>query len=188
MRYLNRPYYVGLLSAAAMHGAAHQQPQEHFVVTNFPVMRPTTKKDIKINYVSKKEITASLLEQRKTDTGYLQVSSLEPTATDLSQFEDRTGGLNRAATVINELTEEMKTDRINADLTEAVPVTVLQRLDFLLDVMLEERTLADRLYAVSRQAELTFYRVPLKASQSVKGCPSDPRWKVVINTDIEIDE
>jgi hypothetical protein len=26
MRFLGQPYYVGLLSAAAIHGAAHQQP------------------------------------------------------------------------------------------------------------------------------------------------------------------
>jgi predicted transcriptional regulator of viral defense system len=188
MRYLSRPYYVGLLSAAALHGAAHQQPQEYFVVTNFPAMRPTEKKNIKINYISKKEIEDSLLEQRKTATGYLRVSSPELTATDLIQFEERVGGLNRAATVISELAEEVKPDRLSTDFVEAVPVTVVQRLGFLLDVVLEERTLADRLYEVGQQAELTFYRIPLKPSQAVKGYSSDPRWKVIVNTEIEIDE
>ena len=46
MKYLNRPYYVGLLNAASYYGAAHQQPQEFFVFTRFPVMRPTQKKGI----------------------------------------------------------------------------------------------------------------------------------------------
>jgi len=32
MNYLQRPYHVGLLSAAALYGAAHQQPQEYFVI------------------------------------------------------------------------------------------------------------------------------------------------------------
>lgn len=40
-RYLNRPYYLSLISAAAYHGAAHQKPQEYFVMTSFPAMRPT---------------------------------------------------------------------------------------------------------------------------------------------------
>jgi predicted transcriptional regulator of viral defense system len=31
MKMLNRRYYVGLISAAALHGAAHQQPMEYFV-------------------------------------------------------------------------------------------------------------------------------------------------------------
>lgn len=34
MKFLGQPYYVGLLSAAALHGAAHHQPQEFQVVTN----------------------------------------------------------------------------------------------------------------------------------------------------------
>src|SRR6266496_3549594 len=34
MRFHGHPYYVGLLSAAALHGAGHQQPQEFQVVTN----------------------------------------------------------------------------------------------------------------------------------------------------------
>ncbi len=43
MKFLERKYYVGLLNAAALHGASHQQPQEYFVVTEYPVMRPTNK-------------------------------------------------------------------------------------------------------------------------------------------------
>ena len=188
MRYLNRPYYVGLLSAAALYGAAHQQPQEYYVITDFPVLRPTLKKGIKINYVSKKEIPEDLLEKRKTDTGYLLVSSPELTATDLIQFESRIGGLNRATSVLNELREEMKTDRINERILEVVPVTVIQRLGFLLDVVLEEKMLADHLYEISRYAQLKFFRTPLKASGAVKELSSDQRWKVIVNTEIEIDE
>lgn len=188
MGYMNRPYYVGLLSAAALHGAAHQQPQEYFVITNFPALRPTNKKGIKINYVSKKEIPDSLLEKRKTDTGYLWTSSPELTSIDLIQFANRLGGLNRTATVINELTEEMKINRINETLLAAVHVTVIQRLGFLLDNVLEQKRLANHLYKISRKANLNFYRIPLNPSKAVKGLPSDERWKVIVNTDIEIDE
>jgi predicted transcriptional regulator of viral defense system len=55
MKFLQRPYYVALLNAASFHGASHQQPQEYFVMTNFPVLRPTQKKGLKINYISIKE-------------------------------------------------------------------------------------------------------------------------------------
>src|SRR5690606_34577281 len=43
MKFIEKPYYVGLLNAAAFYGAAHQQPQEYFVLTTFPVLRPTKK-------------------------------------------------------------------------------------------------------------------------------------------------
>jgi len=36
MNYLEQPYYVGVLSAAALYGAAHQQPQQFQVVTTAP--------------------------------------------------------------------------------------------------------------------------------------------------------
>ena len=63
MKYLQRPYYVALLNAAAFHGASHQQPQEYFVMTDFPVLRPTQKKGLKINYISIKEFPQSLIEK-----------------------------------------------------------------------------------------------------------------------------
>jgi predicted transcriptional regulator of viral defense system len=33
MKFHGQPYYVGILSAAALHGAAHQQPQEFQIIT-----------------------------------------------------------------------------------------------------------------------------------------------------------
>ena len=50
MVYLDRKYYVGLLSAAALHGAAHQQPQDFFIVTSIPALRPISAKGAKINF------------------------------------------------------------------------------------------------------------------------------------------
>ena len=37
MDFLDRPYYVGLLSAAAIHGAAHQQPMVFQVITDMVI-------------------------------------------------------------------------------------------------------------------------------------------------------
>jgi hypothetical protein len=62
MKNLNRPYYVGLLNAAALHGAGHQQPQTFCAVSNFPVLRPTIKKGIRINYLTIKEIPIHYVE------------------------------------------------------------------------------------------------------------------------------
>ena len=187
MQSLERPYYLGLLNAAAFYGAAHQQSQEFFVFTNFPVLRPTNKKGLKINYISKKEIPATLLESRKTESGYLKVSSPELTAADLVQFEKRIGGLNRAATVLNELADEMKTENINDAFLKEIPVTTIQRLGYLLDKIEGRETLSNHLYDLSKKNGLPFFRIPLKASGKVKGFSSDERWKVIINIEIEPD-
>ena len=41
--YLEQPYYVGLLSAASLQGAAHQQPQQFQVVTTAPNVKSARK-------------------------------------------------------------------------------------------------------------------------------------------------
>ena len=50
MGYVGHPYYVGLLSAAAYHGAAHQQPQQFLVVAAVP-MRPVRVGRVNIVFV-----------------------------------------------------------------------------------------------------------------------------------------
>lgn len=188
MQFLERPYYIALLNAAAYHGASHQQPQEYFVMTNFPVLRATHKKGLKINYISIKHIPEKLLAQRKTEAGYLNISSPALTATDLIQFEKRIGGINRAATVLTELAEVMKPSDFDPALLGHAPVTALQRLGYLLEFVCSRPDLADALYGAIEKQPLNCFRTPLKASGATKGFSSENRWKVIVNIEIEIDE
>jgi len=188
MKNLNRPYYLALLNAAGFYGASHQQPQEFFVVTNFPVLRTTQKKGLKINYLSKKTIPEALLESKKTETGYLKISNPILTACDLIQFEKRVGGINRVSTVLNELAEAIKPEMFNNDLFEFVPLTTLQRLGYILETVLENDLLASALYKTIEQKKMNFFRTPLKTSSSLAGFPINERWKIIMNTEIEIDD
>jgi predicted transcriptional regulator of viral defense system len=189
MHYLNRKYYLSLLNAAALHGASHQQPQSYFVTTEYPVLRATNKKGIRINYISTKQLpTDSLIEKRKTETGYIFVSNPILTAVDLISFEKRIGGMNRAATVINELVEQITPRKIGESLIGYAHVTSLQRLGLLLEEFIHRKDLADKLYRECRKAGLTFYQIPLKASGDKKSGPINEKWKIVINTEIEIDK
>jgi len=188
MKFLERPYYLALLNAAAYHGASHQQPQEFFVVTKFPVLRHTLKKGLKVNYISKKEIPEKLLEIKKTESGYLKISNPILTATDLIQFEKRVGGINRVVTVLNELVEVIKPGDFNDFIVANTPVTALQRLGFILDKVIENHVLADALFQTLERVGTKLFRIPLKASAPIKGFSSDERWKVIINTEIEIAE
>lgn len=188
MKFLHRPYYLSLLSAAAFHGASHQQPQEFFVITNFPVLRSTRKKGLKVNYISKREISEQQLEIRKTESGYLKISNPALTATDLIQFEKRVGGMNRVASVLNELAEVIKPTDFDKLFIENTPVTALQRLGYILDKVIENKILADSLYEMLIQNKAKMFRVPLKASAPTKGFSSDERWKVIVNTEIDIEE
>jgi len=188
MKNIERPYYLALLNAAGFYGASHQQPQEFFVVTNFPVLRTTQKKGIKIHYVSKKNIPEILLESKKTETGYLKISNPALTACDLIQFEKRVGGINRVSTVLNELTESIKPEMFSDDLFDYVPVTTLQRLGYILETVLENKLLSNALYKVLEKKEINFFRTPLKTAVSVAGFHINDRWKVIVNTEVEIDD
>jgi len=188
MKYTGKPYYVGLLSAAALHGAAHQRSQEFFVMNQLPALRPTTKKGIKINYVGRKEIPGSFLVQKKTDAGFVNVSNPELTAIDLLQYEKHIGGLNRAASVIYELSEVISAEKITEEFISFLPVVMLQRLGYILDKVIGRNEIADKIYKVMSNKYSNWERMPLKSGKAEKGCPSDSKWKIVINHDIEIDE
>lgn len=184
-KFLERPYYVSLLNAAAFHGAAHQQPQEYFVMTDFPAMRPTQKSGLKINYISIKNFDESLVEKRKTEAGFMNISKPVLTATDIIQFEKRIGGLNRAATVISELAEAIKPEDVNTNLLNHVSITILQRLGYILEFICDEAILADALFHVLNNQNLL--RIPLKASTKKVGFSSKNRWNIIVNSNIEID-
>jgi predicted transcriptional regulator of viral defense system len=187
MNYNNRKYYLALLNAAVFHGASHQQPQEFFVITGFPQMRVTNKKGIKINYISKKNISENFTESRKTETGYIKISSPILTATDLIQFQKRVGGLSRVATVLEELSDEIKSEHITEEFVKEIPLVTLQRLGYILDKILNKKIIAEQLYNTCLQAELKFNRKPLSESGEKKGFPFDEKWKMIINTEVESD-
>jgi len=187
MKHLNRPYYVGLLNAAAFHGASHQQPQEYFIFTVMPVLRPISKKGQKINFVSISELNPKFLVDIKTEMGYLKVANPLLTATDLIQFEKKIGGLNRATTILEELSEKINPEQINIEILNHVAVSTWQRLGYIWENVLEEKVLAENLFQKLEKNEKNLFRIPLKASGTKNNFPTNNRWKIIINTTIETD-
>ncbi|HET9058130.1 MAG TPA: type IV toxin-antitoxin system AbiEi family antitoxin [Chitinophagaceae bacterium] len=188
MKFLERKYYVALLNAAALHGASHQQPQEYFVVTEYPVLRATNKKGIKINYISTRELpTETLTEKRKTETGYLTISNPLLTAIDLIGYAKKIGGLNRAATVINDLTDAIKKSDVNDEAIKYATASSLQRLGFILEEILDKKELAEKIFLQSKKSGIKFYLIPLKASGEKNKNMINEKWKLIVNTEIEID-
>ncbi len=188
MRFLERPYYIGLLNAAAFYGAAHQVPQEFFVFTSFPPMRPTVKKGIKVNYITRKEIPENLLEERKTETGTIKISSPELTAADLVQHTKRVGGLNRVVEVLAELTDAIRTEKMNKEFIQFVPTAVIQRLGYLLETAIGAGALAEELYRSANLYEEKFFPVPLNSTGRKRGFPLETRWNIIVNESIDSEQ
>lgn len=64
MQHLGRPYYVGLLSAAALHGAAHQQPQSFATLVAKPAVRPVRVNGMNLVFPVKSTIPETGIEQK----------------------------------------------------------------------------------------------------------------------------
>jgi predicted transcriptional regulator of viral defense system len=183
MRSLNKRYYVGLISAAALYGAAHQQPMEYFVVTEKPALRDIKNKKLKINFFVKKQWEDHDIVQKKTDAGYINVSSPELTALDLLYYPGSIG-INRTVTILKELTLEMKVPDLIRTGKLYPQTTAVQRLGYLLDVELQNDRLADALMKVLKDKKI--FPVSLSNSKEKTGEPDD-RWKVIKNIEIESD-
>ena len=190
MKFLGKDYYIALLSAAALQGAAHQQPMEFFVITNSRMLRDKQKDDVKINFVTKKNIPTQYLSQNMVSSGYVNVSCPELTAFDLIIYEKNVGGINRVATVLSELAEVLNFENINEEFLKSLNVSVIQRLGYLLD-FLEFVELANLLLQKSENAGIKFRKYPLSVLSEKKDYSdfqTNNKWKIIINEEIDIDD
>jgi len=190
MKFLDKDYYVALLSAAALQGAAHQAPMEFFVITNSRILRDKQKGDVKINFVTKKNIPTQYITQVMVNSGYVNISRPELTAFDLVIYEKNVGGVNRVATVLSELAETLNFENMSVEFLKSLNVAIIQRLGYLLD-LLEFEELANVLFQKSREANIQFRKYPLSVLSEKKNYSDfqiNDRWKIIINEEIDIDE
>jgi predicted transcriptional regulator of viral defense system len=188
MKFLHRNYYVGLLSAAQIHGAAHHAPQEFYVFIKRPAMRPIEKKGVKVNFIGINTIHDDFLEERKTASGYIKISSPILTAIDLIDFDYTVGRISRVSTVLNELAESLKPEDFNKRLLEIAKIATLQRLGYILENIIEQPQLAASLYILLSESGTKLQRIKLHSQGKVENFPLDKKWQVIINATIEIDE
>ncbi len=179
MKVINKPYYVSLFSASALHGAAHQQPFEFYVTTVYPANRRINTKGVVINFYTKTRMPEAGIIEIKTDMGLVKVSSPELTAYDLIYFQNKAGGLNRAATAIDELSEKMKPVKLIKMASGDFSSATLQRLGYILDRVLSKDKLGDSLLTVLASRKI--FPVPLNTRKLKAGFQVDPKWKIIIN-------
>ncbi len=182
MQHLAEPYYVALLSAAELHGAAHQRPQafQVMVKTN---RRPLDCGEVRVQFVARKDMERTSVVEKKTPRGPLRVASPEATALELVGYADHSGGLDNVASVIGELVESLDADRLVAEAARS-PIAWVQRLGYLLDLT-DHRDVADTLVThVSEHAKVV---APLVRSRSRAGAKRDERWKLAVNASVEPD-
>jgi len=182
MDFLNRDYYVGLLSAAALHGAGHQQPMEFQVMTKKPPLRKIKNQKLNLNFFTKGDWKEELIIKIKTETGFINVSTPELTAFDLVNYNKKIGGVNRIIPILEDLTESMKPQELER-ISKNQKIPSIQRLGFLIDQMGNE-ILSSSLYSSIKNRIL--HKIPLSLAHNCKSGLVNQKWKVIVNTDIDI--
>jgi len=185
MQFLERDYYVALLTAAMYHGASHQQPQQNFVVTEQPYLRPIQNKNQSIIFCLKKNWNKKDINRQKTDAGYIKISNPSLTAVDLVFYVERIGGFSHATTVLSELTIKIDGERLYETSSRFDQTTTLQRLGYLLDYVISKKQLASEIYKALQ--ERSFYPTLLKPSSNSDSQKAPNRWKVIPNIKVEPD-
>jgi predicted transcriptional regulator of viral defense system len=188
MRHLGRPYYISLLSAGVLHGAAHQRPQRMSIMTVPPRITFSKNSNESLLWNYRTQIPDELLDHTRSDTGVILYSNAELTAVDLVQYSHLAGGLSAAATVIEELTEKTDFSRQGEALLSATTFPTLQRLGYILDVVLGQHRQADEiLHLLQPHSKDLKYRA-LSADRPSDNAVRDKKWKLIINQVIEPDE
>ena len=183
MAHLKQPYYVALLSAAALHGAAHQQPMIFQVMTD----RPTRSIDlgsINISFHMTRDIENFPTKKMQTETGYIKVATPETTAFDIVKYTAASGHLNNVATVLTELEEKLDADQ----LVKTAPLYAtpdVQRLGFILENFSNNKALVAPL--LEYYQKLRRRPVLLSPKMPSKEKSPDKNWCVVPNETIETD-
>jgi len=185
MHYLNREYYFGLLSAAAFHGSAHQQPQASYVMTCKPALRSIDNTKITIHFPIKSQWPHYGIERRKTPSGSIALSSPALTMFDLLQYQSQSGGFDRVLMLIHDLLESIREDDLRNVLKNRIPTAILQRCGYLLDVVYKESDLADIVY--DGLESLNYQYVELDTGSDDQITDRNSRWRININTETELE-
>jgi predicted transcriptional regulator of viral defense system len=174
-------YYIGLLTAAGLHGASPQQPQEFQVVTTKSV-RPLAAGRTRIRFFASRFIPRVAVVELKTPTGSVRVSGPEATAVDLVRFARAAGHLDYVAEVLRDLVPRLDAKRLLSCVRAVGDVSNARRLGFVLDSV-RARSLTRILHAwVARQGPGP---VPLRSGRPLAGAREDRRWHVLVNGRLE---
>lgn len=179
MGFLRVDYYIGWLSAAALHGTAHHAPQTFQVA----VARDVRDREVgrtRFAFTTRSAIGNLPRQRRSTRSGTASVSTPEVTALDLAADVGLAGGIDNMATVLLGLVEERLDLPAIAAIADRFPASAVRRLGWILENLGDRR--ADEL------RDVAVLRAPTESILDPAGVRRghvDRRWLLRINTRVE---
>ena len=176
-RWLGRPYYLALASAAAAYGAGPQAIQLVQVMTDRP-RRALILGRIRVRFYVKREAARTRVGELPGAHAPLRVSTPEATAIDLVRYASSLGGIERAVETLKPMAGRLKRSALKEALEAENEPATAQRLGFILDGLgyhglaeTVERTLPARLARV---------RLDSGAKGSSRELRLHQRWELLV--------
>lgn len=188
MAYIGKHYYISLLSAAEMLGAAHQRPQNFYVTTLRPSASVSSDKNPILKWLFITDIPEEFLLQRNSQTGVVKYSNAELTSIDIIQYSHYIGGITRASTLLAELTESTDFNGKIDKLIQISSLSTIQRLGYIIEEIIGDTEQADTIYEQLKATKKRLNYILLNTHSTKKAFDTNKKWRVNINTEIEIDE
>lgn len=188
MAFLGHPYYVGFLSAAALHGAAHHPPMVLQVVTPAR-LRSRRIGANRISFVRRSAAAQREMQLANTPTGRVRVSTPATTVLDLAGSPRLGGGVSNIATVVGDLLLSGALELASLlAVAPAFPKAAIQRAGLLVQFMAEQTNQeASTVAVLDDLSQMT----GTDWVMLVPGLPPtgarDHRWRVVLNAEVEHD-
>ena len=188
MSWLNRPYYLSLLSAASLWGAEHQKVMVTQVMTQLPQLNVSSNRRVPIDWFYRKAIPSEFVLSRNGENGKVLYSNAELTAVDLIRHADRSGGLSFVATVLAELKEETDFSNAANGVFRTARFADIQRLGYVYEDILGDNAQASTIYDQLRLMTRELDSIMLSPSSSERVQSRNERWNVMVNTSAEVDD
>ena len=181
---------MALLKAAELHDAAHQAVMEFQVVTDRQ-WKPIRAGRSRVAFYFRKDIERFKqgLEHRKTETGSMLVSSPALTALDLLRYPRASGGVDHAASVLNELADKIEPAKLDA-LAPKFERSVVQHLGYVLEHLGHDE-LASGLERFLRNGNVPWIELGPGEANAIASDGErerNSRWHVTVRRPIEVDE
>lgn len=181
-RFVGTDYYVAGLSAAALHGAAHQRSVSFQVISD-QQYNSVQCHGLRVNFFHKRNIDQRMWKQFKSPAGFFNVGTPEITAYDIVKYERMCPSLDLAATVLVELGESLRAKELAHLADIGCAVASLQRLGWLLEKVGwgDKADVLDEFLGSKRRVwRVLDSRLPGNGERN-------KRWHIIENTDIQPD-
>lgn len=192
MHHERQAYYVGLLKAAELHGATHQAVMEFQVISAKRLPKIRAGRNLIVFYFRRDmEAVKAGIEDRKTDTGTMKISSAALTALDLLRYPRASGGIDNIATVLSDLGQKIDPEQLAA-ISVTVERPIVQRLGHLLDRLGHGALSGPMLKALRARGSVPWTELDRQEARDADFAAEprerDSRWRIIVRRVPEPDE